>query len=1840
MQKRASWAKQLRRQWERRQRLTLRTESLEDRRLMAADTLSSWAASQSATGGQTGSAVIWNALSRGRQLVSSQPGIVSGSVGQTGGQTNSGTADSPAPISWDQIVLPASSSSGSSSGTGSSGATGQVTTPNPLGAEGVGSELVRFRAELQNTSGTAITEATVGDDVVVAVYVQDIRATGIDRGIFSAYADLTFDATKADAVSALTYGTSYPNSQAGTVTDGLIDEAGGLAGLTATGTNELLVYSIRLKVTASGTFNVGVNMPDQLPLHEITLFDTPDALAESDILFVGDSIEVKGQLEAVADTANYTSGGAYQQLNVLSNDTVRTGPATISQISALNHGGEARIINQGAAIEYKPASGFSGTETFQYTITNSGGATSVATVTMTVPSVATGNMDLVAFAKALTAANVKLYGASWHANTILQKELFADGQTYLNYIEAANPDKTPNSVATSNNITTYPTWIFNDGTRLTGVQTLAAIAQKAGLTIPLGVTPSIAPIDDVTVLDTSPLHVPLDGYDPNGGPLTYTITVANPALLTASVLNGSRSLDFKVKDFGHMVFELFEQEASRATSRIIQLAQDGFYNNVTFHRVIETFMIQAGDPTGTGTGGSTLGQFDDQFDLDLQHNRGGVLSMAKSYDDTNDSQFFITSPPTTAAQMANLRNLDFNHSVFGQLIEGDSVRQAISKVPVTSDKPNENVTIESVTVFDDIENGLARLTAVPGASGTTSVTVKVQDQDGNFTERTFNVTVGADPGNGSPFLVVADPPAVNYPGPIVFPVATADAEGDAVTVEAKTLNPAETTYTVAYDAATKKVTVTPVGNRAGVFEVLMYAYPSSMSASEVAFQKNIGSSGGKEAKIDRQVVKVTLTPPAPRVPFQDQTTDSGLGKTDGVTNITNLNFQISDVFPGATVELFVDDVKVGEAKAPSSSLVSAPLVTVQIPADLSARPDGVYQFSARQSLDGIASVKSDKFAVEIDRQAPVAITTLPTTAVVGQNMNFNVQHPEEGKFIYTYSLANAPSGMTIAQYTGIISWTPNATQLGSHTFDIIFTDAAGNATTATANVAVTAGPPQVRVRLEVTDLNGTPIDSVDAGSDFLLKAFVQDISSTPTGVRAAFADVSYNSQLVTANGTIVASDVYPNSPAGTIGQGGLIDEAGSSTTGTSITSPGAEKLLWSLRMTGTTAGIANFNPSPADVSPAHDVFRFSVNDAIPVGQVEYVADQVTVVSGLVARPDTLTVNEDTADHSIDVLANDELVGATGTLTLTQLGTANRGGTISIVDNKVKYTPAANFAGTETFTYTVSNGSGLTGQGTVTVTVTGINDPPTANDDTVNINEDAATNINVKINDSSSPDTGEVLTVTAVTTPQNGTATIQANGTIRYVPTANYSGTDSFTYTLSDGNGGTDTATVNITIAAVNDPPVATADTGTTNEDTPLTITVASLLANDNSGATNESSQVLSITGVTAGTGGTVALNGNSIVFTPAANFNGTATFTYTLRDDGVLGGTTTPAPATASGTVTITVNPVNDNPDAVNDSFNVSRTALPFTATPLANDTFAPDTGETITITAVGTGSQGGTMTISADKKSLSYQPAANFTGIETFTYTISDGNGGTDQAVMSMNVQNFATTSLAGKVYLDTNYNGQHDSGESPLAGVELRLTGTDKNGAAVSRSAVSNSSGEYSFANVLAGNYTVTEVQPAFLVDGNHPTATGNTSSVVINENGVVTGALNFNEQGVQPSLSIFDALSSSSVNGFMVSLSSSGSSTWTRMYEGWSRFTSVACSLSSDGKQLVIVGTESSGSRFRTTVSLTDTTRIVSMGKDSSGQQLLRIRAASDKFTFTAVTASGTSSAAATDAAFASL
>ena len=175
-------------------------------------------------------------------------------------------------------------------------------------------------------------------------------------------------------------------------------------------------------------------------------------------------------------------------------------------------------------------------------------------------------------------------------------------------------------------------------------------------------------------------------------------------------------------NMGNIKIKLFPEKAPKTVENFVTHSKNGYYNGLKFHRIINDFMIQGGDPRGNGTGGESIwgGSFKDEFDPEL-HNLRGALSMANSGPNTNGSQFFIVQarevPANILEQMHDLEDngfpaditaayaelggtpwLDFRHTVFGQVTEGMDVVDAIAAVETNNDVPCEDVIINSIDI--------------------------------------------------------------------------------------------------------------------------------------------------------------------------------------------------------------------------------------------------------------------------------------------------------------------------------------------------------------------------------------------------------------------------------------------------------------------------------------------------------------------------------------------------------------------------------------------------------------------------------------------------------------------------------------------------------------------------------------------------------------------------------------------------------------------------------------------------------------------------------------------------------------------------------------------------------------------------------------------------------------------------------------------------------------------------------------------------------------------------------------------------------------------------------------
>jgi VCBS repeat-containing protein len=359
----------------------------------------------------------------------------------------------------------------------------------------------------------------------------------------------------------------------------------------------------------------------------------------------------------------------------------------------------------------------------------------------------------------------------------------------------------------------------------------------------------------------------------------------------------------------------------------------------------------------------------------------------------------------------------------------------------------------------------------------------------------------------------------------------------------------------------------------------------------------------------------------------------------------------------------------------------------------------------------------------------------------------------------------------------------------------------------------------------------------------------------------------------------------------------------------------------------------------------------------------------------IAEDDEESTNEE-SPVSIDVLLNDS--DPDGNALIIEAVTSPEHGSVDNYGTSLTYTPDPDFNGTETLTYSVSDGNGGTDTATVVINVNPINDAPLAQDDSAITDEDTLVSIPVLSNDSD-PD-GDFLLVKSVSSPSNGTI-INAETSISYIPNPGFNGIDVFTYTISDGNGGTDTATVTVAISAVNDPPTALDDSETTDEDTPVSIGV---LLNDS----DLDGDTLVIQSLTQPSNGSTVKDGETIAYTPLPGFNGVDTFTYTISDGN--GGTDT-------ATVTVAVAAVNDPPVAQDDSDSTDENT-PVVINVLPNDS-DPD-GENLIVQSVTQSNNGSVVNNGTD---VTYTPDSGFSGIDVFTYTISDSNGETATATVTV---------------------------------------------------------------------------------------------------------------------------------------------------------------------------------------------------------------------------------------------
>ena len=512
--------------------------------------------------------------------------------------------------------------------------------------------------------------------------------------------------------------------------------------------------------------------------------------------------------------------------------------------------------------------------------------------------------------------------------------------------------------------------------------------------------------------------------------------------------------------------------------------------------------------------------------------------------------------------------------------------------------------------------------------------------------------------------------------------------------------------------------------------------------------------------------------------------------------------------------------------------------------------------------------------------------------------------------------------------------------------------------------------PQTKL-VYVQAVNDAPVNTVPGA-----QSVAEDTLLSISGLSVTDVDGNLSTvQLGVSNGTLSVT----LSGAATISAGAN----GSNT----LTLSGSQADINATLATLTYQGIANFTGS--------DLLTLTSTDSNSGTDVDTVAITVTAVddSTVVTGGTSGMGNEDTTIAG--TLTATDADGLSDGTVFTMTGAASNGtASIDPATGLWSYTPNADYNGSDSFTVTITDDAGNTATQLISVTVSPVGD---LTNDSLTTTEDTAISANVLTGtNGATADSFEGTPVlTGVTQGANGSVTFLANGTVTYTPNANFNGTDSFTYTITSG-GVTETATVTVTVNAVNDPTIVTGGTsGTGNEDTTLT---GSLTATDVEGLSDGT--VFTVTG--AATNGTASIDPATGLwsYTPNADYNGSDSFTVTITDD---------AGNTATQLISVTVSPVNDAPvlasntgsavaEGGTDTLNASELAVTDVDNSAAQLTYSiatgPAYGRLELTTAPGVSATTFTQADIAANR-LVYVHDGSETTSDSFTFTVSDGAGG-----------------------------------------------------------------------------------------------------------------------------------------------------------------------------------------------------------------------------------------------------
>jgi gliding motility-associated-like protein len=676
-------------------------------------------------------------------------------------------------------------------------------------------------------------------------------------------------------------------------------------------------------------------------------------------------------------------------------------------------------------------------------------------------------------------------------------------------------------------------------------------------------------------------------------------------------------------------------------------------------------------------------------------------------------------------------------------------------------------------------------------------------------------------------------------------------------------------------------------------------------------------------------------------------------------------------------------------------------------------------------------------------EATVTITVSPVNdAPVALNQNLTINEDAttpitltgsdaEGSAL-TYSIAGSPSHGTISGSGPNISYTPDLNYNGTDNFTFKVNDGNLDSTPATISITINAvNDAPVANNLTVAyDLN-TPVAVTLTGFDPDPNTLTYIVLTSPAGgvLSGTAPALTYTPNPgfnATTTFTFKINDGTTDSNVGTVtlnlrpltnqtpvansqtvmvtedvAQGISLDASdadGNPLTYVIISGPAHGSL------TGTGAN-RTYTPSLNYFGP--DEIQFKVNDLTIDSSPGIITIQVDPVNDApVANAQSVTLNE---DASLPITLTGSDVEAS-TLTYS-IVTGPTHGVLSGTAPNVTYTPASNYFGADGFSFKVNDGTTASNLATVSISVNAVNDTPVADSQNLNTNENTQLSITLTASDLD----GNALSYSIVQSLSGSGSLSGTAPNLTYTPGLNFNGSETFTFKVFDGTSNSNEATISIDVLAVNNAPIANSQSKSTSEDTPLAIT---LTGSDVDG------DALNLVIQAQPGHGTLSGTAPNIIYTPAANYNGTDFFTFIVNDGTVN--------STASS-VFITITPVDDPPVAVDQNVTVVED----TPTPIILTGTDAD-GNPLTYTVLVPPSNG---TLTGSGPNLTYVPDTNYHGSDTFTFKVNDGISDSNTGTVSVSVNSNNDAPVANSQSIATNED----------VAAPVTLTGSDVDGDAL---------------------------------------------------------------------------------------------------------------------------------------------------------------------------------------------